>query len=344
MLHLKNKFKLLLCIIISTCFISVGCTKKAEPISTPSPSIPAKTEVPVKTQQKYFSPYTGEEVNKEILNNIAVLAIVENSETARPQSGLNAADIVYETMAEGGIPRFIALFQSGDSKKVGPIRSARSYFLDISKEYNLPFAHCGGSQEALDDISNENLMSMNEMTYASTYWRDTIRKAPHNLYSSTGKLRELVKTKGYAKDPTVKLKFDKSYWNDEKLDKASSILLKMNKYYNTSYSYKDGVYLKSMDGKSSTNNEDKLPLAFKNIVVQITSIKTQKDGIHLDISLIGTGDGYVISNGKFVKMHWSKKNPTSQTLLTDEDGNALPLNPGKTWWNVIDKSTIVDIK
>ena len=92
--------------------------------------------------------------------------------------------------------------------------------------------------------------------------------------------------------------------------------------------------------KSSTNKEDKLPLAFKNIVVQITSIKTQADGYHLDIALVGTGDGYVISNGKFIKMHWTKKNVTSQTLLTDEKGNDLPLNPGKTWWNIVDKSTM----
>jgi len=341
---LKNKSKLLLCIIISMCFVVEGCTKKSDPIITPVKTPPAKIEVPVKIQQKYYSPYTGEEVKKEILDNIAVLAIVENSEAARPQSGLNAADIIYETMAEGGTPRFIALFQSGNAEKVGPIRSARSYFLDISKEYNLPFAHCGGSQEALDEIKNENLMSMNEMGYASTYWRDSTRKAPHNLYTSTDKLRELVKTKEFVKAPTVKLKFDKSYWDNDKLSPAINVFLKINNLYNTSYAYKDGLYFKSMDSVSSTNKEDKLPLAFKNIVVQITSIKTQADGNHLDIALVGTGDGYVISNGKFIKMHWTKKNVTSQTLLTDEEGNELPLNPGKTCWNIVDKSSNIDIK
>ena len=344
MFNLKNKSKLLLCIIISISFILQGCSKKAESIATPNQPIPTKTESSVKTSQKYFSPYTGEEVKKEILDNIAVLAIVENSVDARPQSGLNAADIVYETMAEGGTPRFIALFQKNNAEKVGPIRSARPYFLDISKEYNLPFAHCGGSAEALVKIKNENLMSMNEMTYASTYWRDSLRKAPHNLYTSTEKLRELVKTKDFVKAPTVKLKFDKSYWDNAKSPKATDVLLKINKNYNTSYNYKDGLYLKSMDGKSSTNKENKLPLAFKTIVVQITSIKKQADGQHLDISLVGNGDGYVISNGKFIKMHWSKKDATSQTLLTDESGNNLPLNPGKTWWNIVDKNTIVDIK
>ena len=344
MFNLKNKSKLLLCIIISISFIAQGCSKKAESTATPGQSKTTKTETSVNTPQKYFSPYTGEEVKKEVLDNIAVLAIVENSVSARPQSGLNAADIVYETMAEGGTPRFMALFQKGNAEKVGPIRSARAYFLDISKEYNLPFAHCGGSAEALVEIKNKNLMSMNEMTNASTYWRDNERKAPHNLYTSTKKLRELVKTKNFTSTPTVKLKFDKSYWDNDKLSKATNVLLKINNLYNTSYTYKDGLYLKSMDGKSSTNKEDKLPLTFKNIVVQITSIKTQADGSHLDIALVGKGDGYVISNGKFIKMHWTKKDAMSQTLLTDEKGNDLPLNPGKTWWNIVDKSTIVDVK
>jgi hypothetical protein len=345
MINLKNNSKLLLCIIISISFVAGGCTKKAKPIAIPNPnqSAPAETKPPENMPQKYFSPYTGEEVNKEILDNIAVLAIVENSINARPQSGLNAADIVYETLAEGGIPRFIALFQKNKAEKVGPIRSARSYFLDISKEYNLPFAHCGGSEEALVKIKNENLMSMNEMTYSSPYWRDKERNAPHNLYTSTEKLRELVKTKNFIKTPTVKLKFDKSYWDSNKLSPATEVFLKINKFYNTSYTYKDGVYLKSMDGKSSTNKEDKLPLAFKNIVVQITSIKIQADGDHLDIALVGEGEGYVISNGKFTKMHWSKKDATSQTILTNEQGNDLPLIPGNTWWNIVDKSTVIDI-
>lgn len=344
MLNLKNKFKLLLCVIISISFIISGCGKKSEPTAPVSNPKPAKTEASVDTTKKYFSPYTGEEVKKESLDNIAAFAIIENSLDARPQSGLNAADIVYETMAEGGIPRFIALFQKNSVVKIGPIRSVRAYFLDISKEYSVPFAHCGGSAEALDKIKNENLMSMNEMTDSSTYWRDSMRKAPHNLYTSTDKLKELIKTKNFVKIPTVKLKFDKSYWNNDKLTPATNVFLKMNKFYNTGYIYKDGLYLKSMDGKSSINKEDEFPLTIKNIVIQITSIKMQQDGNHLDIALVGHGDGYIISNGKSVKMRWSKKDTISQTILTDETGTELPLNPGKTWWNILDKSTLVEIK
>jgi hypothetical protein len=346
---MKNKSKVLLCIIILVSFIAVGCSKKNEATDTPSKPKPVETKVPepVEAPQKYYSPYTGEEVEKESLDNIAVLAIVENLVAARPQSGLNAADIVYETVAEGGIPRFIALFQKNNAEKIGPIRSVRAYFLDIAKEYNLPFAHCGGSAEALAKVKNENLMSLNEFAYGSTYFRDNTnknRKAPHNLYTSTENLRALIKTKDYVKAPTVKLKFDKSYWDSDKFLPATDIFLKISKVYSTRYTYKDGLYHKSMDEKSAVNKEDNLPLTTKNIVVQFTSIKLQADGLHLDIAIVGSGDGYVISNGKFVKMHWSKKDATSQTLLTDEAGNELPLNPGNTWWNIVDKNTVVDIK
>ena len=344
MINLKFKSKLLLCLLISISFMAQGCSKKADPIVTPEKSKPIQTKAPTNNSQKYFSPYTGEEVKKEVLNNIAVLAIVENSVSSRPQSGLNAADIVYETLAEGGIPRFIALFQKNNAEKIGPIRSARSYFLDISKEYNLPFAHCGGSEEALIEIENENLMSMNEIANESAYWRDKERKSPHNLYTSTEKLVQLIKTKDFVKAPTVKLKFDKNYWDNTKFASATNVFLNINKFYNTSYTYSNGLYIKNMDGKTSIDKEDKLPLAFKNIVVQITSIKIQADGDHLDIDLIGAGDGYVISNGKFIKMHWSKKDATSQTKLTDDSDNVIPLSPGNTWWNIIDKSSTIEIK
>jgi len=345
---MKNKSKLLLYIIILVSFIAVGCSKNPEAIITPSNSKPVETKdpvpAPVEAPQKYYSPYTGEEVEKESLDNIAVLAIVENIVAARPQSGINVADIVYETVAEGGIPRFIALFQKNSAEKIGPIRSARPYFLDIAEEYNLPFAHCGGSAEALTRVKNENLMSMNEFTYASTYVRDKARKAPHNLYTSTEKLKALVKTKDYVKAPTVKLKFDKNYWDNTTLLPATDIFLKISKVYSTRYTYKDGLYLKTMDEKSAVNKEDNLPLTTKNIVVQFTSIKLQADGLHLDIAIVGSGDGYVISSGKFIKMHWSKKNAASQTILTDKAGNKIPLNPGNTWWNIVNKDTVVDIK
>lgn len=350
MIFLKDNHKLLFIFALSILivpliiFILISGIKKEDNSKPTISTINNRPSDGIINSKKYFSPYTGEEITKETYDNIPVMTIIENSNDARPQSGLNNADIIYETMAEGGIPRFIALFQKNNADKIGPIRSARPYFIDISEEYNLPFAHCGGSEDALNKIKNENLMSLNEMRYTSTYWRDTERKAPHNLYTSTTKLRSLAKTKGYISPTNVNLSFDKKYWDNQSLAAANEILLKMNRFYNTSYSFKNGFYNKSMNSVPSINKEDNSQLSFKNIVIQITSIKLQKDGSHLDIALVGEGTGYIISNGKYIKMKWYKTDLKTQTILKDESGKTIPLNPGNTWWNIVDTSTVVEIK
>lgn len=349
MYGLKTKIKIIIFLCLS-CSLLVGCKVdktidtigKSVSNTNSDQSLPASNTKP--EENKNIAPFTGEEVSKEVKNQVAFMAIIENSKDARPQSGLNDADIVYETMAEGGIPRFIAVFQKNSPKIIGPIRSARAYFVDISKEYNLPFAHCGYSEEARNMIEKENLMTLNEFSYGKNYWRDNSRKAPHNLYTSADKLREVITSKGYVKPSNVKLSFNKDYWNNSGFLPAANVLLHLNKFYTTSYTFKDGKYYKTMDGTASTNREDKKPIAVTNLVIQNTNIKLQSDMQHLTIALVGQGDGYVISNGKAIKMKWSKKDINSQTILKDENGKDISLNPGNTWWHIVDNSNKVEIK
>lgn len=319
----------------------LGCSKE-KTSETISKNIIPKLDAAEST--RYFAPYTGEEVDVNTFANVPFMAIIENSKDARPQSGLSNADIVYETMAEGGIPRFIALFQKNSPSKIGPIRSARAYFLNISKEYSLPFAHCGYSDEARAMIENEKLMSLNEFFFGKYFLRDSERKAPHNLYTSADNLRKVIEEKGYIRPTNVKLSFDKNFWRSESLNDANNIVLKLNRYYETDYAFKNDKYYKTMDGKDSIDKENNIPITTTNIIIQITDIKLQKDNQHLDITLLGEGNGYVLSNGKYTKMKWSKKDITSQTIIKDENGLAIKLSPGNTWWHIIDKSNIVEIK
>lgn len=293
---------------------------------------------------KYYAPYTGEEVTKEVSEKTPFMAIIENSVDARPQSGLYGADIVYETMAEGGIPRFIALFQKNSPDKIGPIRSARPYFISLTRGYNLPFAHCGYSEEAKEMIEQQHLMSMNEFTYGSSFWRSTDRKMPHNLYTSADKLTALAKSLNYIKPSPMALRFDSTYWDNTSMGTADTVSLKLNRYYSTGYTYKDGIYYKSMDGKAALDKENSTPLTAKNIVIQVTGISIQSDNLHINVKLIGQGDGYVISNGRFIKMKWSRSSESDQTTIKDESGNEIKLNPGNTWWHIIDKNAVISIK
>lgn len=123
---------------------------------------PMNTASNIKEKTVFYAPYTGEVIDEKTSKNAAIMAIIENSNAARPQSGLVDADIVYETMAEGGIPRFIALFQKNTPPLIGPIRSARPYFINIAQEYNLPFAHCGYSDEAKAMIEKEKLLLLED--------------------------------------------------------------------------------------------------------------------------------------------------------------------------------------
>lgn len=298
----------------------------------------------VDKEEKYFAPFTGEEVSCNTYKNTPFMVIIENSRSARPQSGLSEADLVFETMAEGGIPRFIALFQKNSPKEIGPIRSARPYFIDISKEYNLPFSHCGGSEEALVAIKNEGLMSMDEILNGSYYWRDKSRNAPHNLYSSAENIRKLLINKGYISSPSFIHKFNKEYWSNNSLSDANSIEIKLNRYYTIGYELKNGEYMKTMDNILAVDRSNNNPLTVSNIVIQITDIKLQSDGSHVDVTLVGDGSGYVISNGKYMKVNWSRKDVSSPTLFTDEKGCEVPLAPGKTWWHIADKNINVQFK
>lgn len=298
----------------------------------------------VEKAEKYISPYTGEQVSKDTLNNIPFMVIVENSKDARPQSGLVDADIVYETMAEGGIPRFIALFHKNSPEKIGPVRSARPYFLDLSKLHKLPFGHCGYSEEAKTQIETENLPSLNEFIYEKYYWRDKSRKYEHSLYTSTENMRNLISEKNLIAKPKSTYNFNKSYWENSNLDSSSSVTIKVNKYYNTSYILKDGLYVKYMDGTPSVNRDNNIPIQAKNIVIQLTNITLQTDNLHVDIRLIGEGDCLVISNGKVVKGKWKQSSLDSSTELVDNLGNPIPLNIGNTWWHILDKKVNIEIK
>lgn len=346
-MKIKNKKLLIGSIFIVVCLVIGGCYVAYKKVfyKDPKPNVSSNQtkksnpETIVKTPEapKYYAPFTGEEISQEVSKNAAFFAIIENSPDARPQSGLYAADIVYETMAEGGIPRFIALFQKNSPDKIGPIRSARPYFLDITKEYNLPFAHCGYSEEARMQIENQKLMSLNEFTYGSSFYRSTDRKAPHNLYSTADNLRKLASSLNYVKPSNMSLKFDKSYWDNTSFTAANNVLIKLNYSYNTSYTFKDGLYYKSMDGKAAIDKETSTPLTAKNIVIQITDMSIQNDNLHINIRLNGSGEGYLISNGKYLKIKWHKDSTDSQTILKDEAGNQVFLNPGNIWWHIIDK-------
>jgi hypothetical protein len=136
---------------------------------------------------------------------VPVAVIVENAPDARPQSGLDRADVVWEILAEGFITRFFAIYASQPSPKIGPVRSTRIYFDQLDRAYGVPLAHAGGNADALAEIPAWHLQDLDEIYGAGAYfWRSPDRSAPHNLYTSTDLLEKAVAARGY-RAPALRL-------------------------------------------------------------------------------------------------------------------------------------------
>lgn len=163
----------------------VDKTEPSEPAEPPEPEFP------------FYYPLTGIGTEEEV-DRRPFVVFVENSPRARPQSGLQAADIVYEILAEGEITRFVAVFQSEESETIGPVRSARPYLVRIGADLDGVIVHAGWSQEAKNILVTERLSHF-DAVYGDHdfFWRSSERKAPHNLYTSTEKLREGVEARKY---------------------------------------------------------------------------------------------------------------------------------------------------
>lgn len=333
---MKKKF--LLSILSIFIISSITSCSSLDSIESNSENISEITQ----KEDTFKYPFTGIKTKENPQDKTPYIVVVENSKASRPQSGLSFADIVYETSAEGGIPRFIAIYHSNTASKIGPVRSIRPYFLTISKEYALPIAHCGGSKEALNEVKKDSsIMSINEMTNGKYYYRDNNRKAPHNLYTSSEKILQAIKDKKYNLKAESSLKFDNEFFNNNDLKEALNITIKPNNVYETSYIFEDGTYTKLMDGEIAKDAITNSPLTFTNIVVQKTDITLQTDNSHLNIDLVSSGEGYIFSNGKVIEMKWSKDSQYDDTKLYDLDGNPISLSEGNTIWNIVDSQSII---
>jgi len=343
-----------LSVLMIFCLIAVmlsGCAKEAEPVSVDEPEVVSEPVVqpPPEPEPPKGSPcpLTGMLVTEEEdlkLRPIAVM--IDNEYNARPQSGLLDAEIVYEIPVEGKITRYMAIYHHNHADKIGPVRSARPYFIDKALEFNAVYVHCGGSPQALQDLVELKVNTLNDLKGSPCFWRSKDRKMPHNLYASTNLMREvIVDNKFNNKTAPQYFKFSEEFL-DMDGKKTSSISFNYSKNYIVGYEYseKDKLYYRTINGIRLKDKESDKDIATTNIIVEKTTSKVLDDVGRLKVYNIGKGRGYYLTGGKLMEIEWSKDNRSAKTLYKDLKGNEIIVNKGITWIQVVTDNVRIDIK
>jgi hypothetical protein len=324
-----------------------------DPTPTPSPSPePTPTPSPEPTPILAAAPLTGRLVSPEAAQQHPIAVMVDDHAAARPQSGFNSAAVVWQAPAEGGIPRYMLIFQENVPGAVGPVRSARYYFIAWAAEWRAMYAHAGGSPQALSTLAAKGagqlVYNADQFRYGSSFWRVTSRSAPHNLYTDGPALRKLARVVKAADGP-----FNPA-WTfapDAPLDArpvGGRIQLEY-RYNRIGYDYERdaNAYVRSVSGASPhTDAADRQVVAPKNVVIMVVPFGPLNDGSgknRLEAQVIGRGPAWIATNGRTIKGTWRKSALTSPTTFHDAAGNPVTLTIGQTFIEVLQSGTSVRI-
>ncbi len=340
----KRHKKWTIVIIIAAVLLVAGGTATALYLLNKEPE--AQQQVKKKVEKptpvvKYYSPLTGNEVADEAATKQAVTAImIENSPDARPQSGLKDSGVVFEAIAEGGITRFLSLYQEQKPGLVGPVRSLRMYYVDWLAPFNASVAHIGGSAAALEEVRNGKYRDIDQFFNAGAYWRASDRYAPHNVYTNFERLDALNKEKGYT---------ESSFAGFTRKDSKTAEVLTANEVsvgisgplYNSSYVYnaETGLYNRSQAGAPHLDREAGQISPRVVIVMKVKQQKVLEDGWREQIVAIGSGTAHIFQDGVAQEVTWNKPSREGQITFTDAEGKEVALARGQTWITAIPDGT-----
>lgn len=303
-----------------------------KPVPKPAPVAKTETKVEPPKPTTVASPLTGVQVKPELTQLPVTGVMIENSPDARPQSGLKEAGIVYEAIAEGGITRFLALFQEAKPGNVGPIRSARPYYLEWLQGYDAAIAHVGGSPEALALIKSANIKDLDQFSNGGSYHRVSTRYAPHNVYTSLDDLISLSQKKGFTKSTFTG--FARKVPAASATPSAKTINLTLSGYlYNVHYDFDaaTNTYKRSEGGKPHMDAESNTQLNPNVVVAMVVPYGIKSDGLHSDYQTTGSGKAFIFQDGIVMAGTWEKRSSKDPIRFGDANGAPIGLNPGQTW-------------
>jgi len=302
------------------------------------------------TTPVYRHPLTGARVEAPVETLPQVYAVmIDDSVDAWPQSGIDDAFMVIEAPVEAGIPRLEAFFYQGtDVPKIGPVRSARPYFVDWAYELDAMYVHVGGSDQALDLIGSNGTFDLNQFWNGDYFWRSTDRFAPHNVYTSTELLGEAL-ANAQERERAPERLYGAWMFVDavsERPEQGADIMIdSVSATYRVDWKYDEtnGRYQRFKAGLPDTTLEGDDVWA-DNIAVVVTSVTVVDNVGRRAVVTVGEGQGYVFQDGRVIEATWKKLSTGERLRFYDATGKEIAMVAGSTWIHVVPSEDYVVIK
>lgn len=347
---MKKEIKIALIVIIILIIIGLGVFAAVKLASEEVLAEPHKMSEEIKEEKK-DSKQKEKDIKIFSSSNARPIAfMIDNNVNAQPQSSINKAFAVYEVIVEGNETRLMALFKESDADEVGPMRSARHYFLDYAMEYDAIYAHLGLSPQADADMGLYRTNNINGQIYdtgkarteTSKYWRNKSRKAPHNAYTNISKILEICKEKNYKTTTNKGTPFNYVEHEVDLKDSyltANTVKIPYAEKHVVEYKYDEKTkrYTRYSKGRKQKDKVDDKDITTKNIIITFAKnhdLPDKEKKGRQQVVTWGTLDGFYITNGKAIKIKCQKNVREEQTKYMDLDGNEIEINDGNTFINI----------
>lgn len=291
------------------------------------------------------APLTGLPVDPGLRERPILTVKIDNHPQARPQFGIDRADVIVEEKVEGGLSRFMALFQSEDVDKVGPVRSLRSTDPKWLRPEGGMIAYSGGIQPFKNLLGPNGISDVGADNHGPTYYkRRGDRPFEHSLYVNTAVMRTLTPANSKVPKPLFGFLSPGEVFGGAGVVPVSSVSARMgtgreSTFFDWTWNAQKGAFLRGSEGKAH-DIEGQGQIAMKNVILQFTSYSATpyKDRANSPVdeaNVVGNGDAWFLSDGKIVQGKWSRPGPDDITSYTDSAGAPMTFQPGHSWISLI---------
>lgn len=287
---------------------------------------------------------TGQMIDVLQGNRRPLAVMMSNDKEARPQYGINRAGVVYEAPVEGGMNRFMALIEDYDNlKRIGSVRSCRTYYTYFAREFDAIYAHYGQSTFAKPFLKNVDNINGLDGIGTTAYYRSSDKKAPHNAYTSGAGIHKAIETLGYSQEYAPSYQGHYLFARDGReavLDQRPGVMdaLTLKPGYDMNqacfvYNESDGLYHRYQYG--GVHEGDEGPVTAKNVVFQYCQSGHYATTDYISFNVHTTECGFFMTNGKAIPISWEKDGEFGVTHYYDMDHNEVVFNQGQTWICII---------